>query len=88
MHFVTLIRFKKKLTKEDVDRTDRIIRENPSIKVREMLWTFGHYDGILVAEAPDAETYLKFILQFTDYLSTETLAAFPREEALKLAGLR
>ncbi|MEM0349407.1 MAG: GYD domain-containing protein [Candidatus Caldarchaeum sp.] len=88
MHFVTLVRFKKKLTKEDVDRTDRIIRENRSVKVREMLWTFGQYDGLLIAEAPDAETYLKFVLQFADYLSTETLTAFSRDEALKIAGLR
>ncbi|MDW8360024.1 MAG: hypothetical protein RMK31_05510 [Candidatus Caldarchaeum sp.] len=49
---------------------------------------FGAYDGVLVAEAPDAETYLKFILQFSDYLSTETLTAFPRDQAIKLAGLR
>ncbi|MCS7129370.1 MAG: GYD domain-containing protein [Candidatus Caldarchaeum sp.] len=88
MHFVSLIKFRKKLSREDVDRTDRIIRENPSVKVREMLWTFGAYDGVLVAEAPDAETYLKFILQFSDYLSTETLTAFPRDQAIKLAGLR
>ncbi|MEM2237251.1 MAG: GYD domain-containing protein [Candidatus Caldarchaeum sp.] len=88
MLFVTLIRFRRKLGREDVDRTDKIIRENPAVKVREMLWTFGAYDGILIAEAPDPETYLKFILQFADYLSTETLTAFPRDQALKIAGLR
>lgn len=88
MHFVTLIKFKKKLSKEDVDRTDRIIKEHPAVKVREMLWTFGQYDGVLVAEAPDHETYLKFVLQFADYLATETLTAIPREQALKLANLR
>ncbi|MEM4280706.1 MAG: GYD domain-containing protein [Candidatus Caldarchaeum sp.] len=88
MHFVTLIKFRRKLGREDVDRTDKIIRENPAVKVREMLWTFGAYDGILIAEAPDPETYLKFILQFADHLSTETLTAFPRDEALKIAGLR
>ncbi|MDW8360023.1 MAG: hypothetical protein RMK31_05505 [Candidatus Caldarchaeum sp.] len=37
MHFVSLIKFRKRLSREDVDRTDRIIRENPSVKVREML---------------------------------------------------
>ncbi|MEM1943297.1 MAG: GYD domain-containing protein [Candidatus Caldarchaeum sp.] len=88
MHFVSLIKFRKKLGREDVDRTDRIIKDNPSVKVREMLWTFGAYDGVLIAEAPDAETYMKFILQFADYLSTETLTAIPRDQALKLAGLR
>jgi uncharacterized protein with GYD domain len=88
MHFVTLIRFRRKLTSEDVDRTDRIIRENPSVKVREMLWTFGRYDGLLIAEAPDPETYMRFVLQFSDYLSTETLTAVPREQALRIAGLR
>ncbi|GBC69312.1 hypothetical protein HRbin01_01010 [archaeon HR01] len=88
MQFVTLIRFRRKLTRDDVDRTDRIIRENPQVKVSLMLWTFGSYDGLLVAEAADEKTYMKFILQFADYLSTETLVAVPRDEALKLAGLR
>ncbi|MEM1945954.1 MAG: GYD domain-containing protein [Candidatus Caldarchaeum sp.] len=88
MHFVTLIKFRRKLSREDVDRTDKIIRENPAVKVREMLWTFGAYDGVLIAEAPDAETYLKFVLNFSDYLSTETLTAIPRDQALKIAGLR
>lgn len=88
MHFVTLIKFRRKLSREDVDRTDKIIRENPAVKVREMLWTFGAYDGVLIAEASDAETYLKFVLNFSDYLSTETLTAIPRDQALKIAGLR
>lgn len=88
MHFVTLIKFRRKLTKEDVDKTDQIIKNNPSVKVREMLWTFGQYDGLMVAEAPDAETYMKFVLQFSEYLSTETLVAVPRDQALKIAGLR
>jgi len=88
MLFVSLIKFRRKLTTSDVNRTDQIIRENPSVKVREMLWTFGRYDGILIAEAPDQETYLKFVLQFSDYLSTETLVAIPRDQALKIAGLR
>lgn len=83
-----MIRFRRKLTRDDVDRTDRIIRENPQVKVSLMLWTFGSYDGLLVAEAADEKTYMKFILQFADYLSTETLVAVPRDEALKLAGLR
>ncbi len=88
MEFVSLISFRKKLTKTDVDRTDSIIRENPQVRVKTLLWTFGRYDGVLVAEAPDEKTYMKFILQFADYLSTETLVGVPREEALKIAGLR
>ncbi|MEM3096122.1 MAG: GYD domain-containing protein [Nitrososphaerota archaeon] len=88
MEFVSLIRFRRKLTREDVDRTDRIIRENTQVKVRQLLWTFGRYDGVLTAEAPDEKTYMKFILQFGDYLATETLIGVSREEALKLAGLR
>ncbi|MCS6783967.1 MAG: GYD domain-containing protein [Candidatus Caldarchaeum sp.] len=88
MDFVTLIKFRRKLTKDDVSKTDQIIKSNPSVKVREMLWTFGQYDGLLVAEAPDVDTYMQFVLQFSDYLATETLVAVPREKALKLAGLR
>jgi uncharacterized protein with GYD domain len=88
MQFVTLIRFRRKLTRDDVDRTDRIIRENPQVKVSLMFWTFGSYDAVLIAEAADEKNYMKFILQFADYLSTETLVAVPRDEALKLAGLR
>jgi len=88
MYFVTLIKFRRKLTREDVDRTDQIIRNSPQVKVREMLWLFGQYDGLLIAEAPDPETYMRFVLQFADYLATETLVAVPRDKALKIAGLR
>lgn len=88
MDFVTLIKFRRKLTREDVDRTDQIIRNSPQVKVREMLWLFGQYDGLLIAEAPDPETYMRFVLQFADYLATETLVAVPRDKALKIAGLR
>ncbi len=84
MLFVTLVKFRRKLTKADTDKTNSIIKGNPQVKVLSIYWTFGRYDAVLTAEAPDEKTYLKFITQFQDYLSTETMLGVPREEAVKM----
>jgi uncharacterized protein with GYD domain len=84
MFFVTLTKFKKKLGKAELDKTTEIIRTSPKVKVQAIYWTFGRFDAVLIAEAPDEKTYMKFAIQFHDYATTETLLGVPREEAIKL----
>lgn len=86
MRFILLARFRRRLTKEDTDRSDEIIKANPEVKVQSVYWTLGRYDGVLIGEAPDEKTWMKFAAQFGDYVATETLVAVPREEALELTG--
>ncbi len=47
-------------------------------------WTIGRYDAIVTLEAPSERVALKALMRFGDYLSTETLLAVQREDAVKL----
>jgi len=84
MIFVTLARFKGKITKENLERTNKIIASEPRVKVLAFYWTLGRYDSILITEGPDEKTVMKMLLQAGDYVATETMVAIPREEAKKL----
>jgi len=82
--FIMLARFRHRLTKAETDKTDEIIKGNPEVKVISIDWVLGSYDGVLVAEAPDAEAWLKFVEPMGEYLISETLVAIPRERVLEI----
>ena len=84
MIFVSLNRFRGKATKEDIERTNKVLAGEPKVKVLAFYWTFGRYDSILILEAPNENTVMKILLQVGDYVATETMVAIPREEAIKL----
>ena len=84
MIFVSLNRFRGKATKEDIERTNKVLASEPKVKVLAFYWTFGRYDSILIREAPNEETVMKILLQVGDYIASETMVAIPREEAIKL----
>ena len=84
MKFILLARFKRRLTKAETDKTDENIKANPEVKVISIDWVLGRYDGVMVAEAPDVETWLKFVEPMSEYLTSETLVAIPREKVLKI----
>jgi uncharacterized protein with GYD domain len=84
MIFVSLSRFRSKTTKEDIERTNKVLASEPKVKVLAFYWTFGRYDSILILEAPNEETVMKILMQVGDYVATETMVAIPREEAIKL----
>lgn len=83
MRFILLASFRRRVTKTDTDKTDAIIKANPQVKVISIDWVLGRYDGVMVAEAPDEETWLRFVEPMSEYLKTETLVAIPRENVLK-----
>ncbi len=49
-------------------------------------WTLGRYDLVAIAEVKDENTMMKALIQWGDLLSTESLVAVPRAEAIKLVG--
>jgi uncharacterized protein with GYD domain len=53
-------------------------------KILGQYWTLGRYDAIVIMEGTDEKTAMKTALRWGDMLSTETLVAVRREEALKL----
>ncbi len=86
MIFITLARWKKKPTKETVAQSAKLFEQitKEGVKILGTYWTLGRYDAIVITEGKDEKNAMKNILRFSDLLSTETLVAVTREEALKL----
>ena len=86
MIFITLARFKGKPTKDSIAKAgklfDQMVKEGGKIIGR--YWTLGRYDAVHIIEGKDEKTTMKALLRFGDLVSTETLVALSREEALKL----
>jgi len=60
----------------------REMAELAGVKVREVLWTMGRYDLVLVVDAPNDETMsrLALALGMMGNAKTETLKAFSAQE--------
>lgn len=86
MIFITLARFKGKPTKEMLAESSKLFERLVSEggKVLGMYWTLGRYDAVVITEGPDEKAAMKALLRWGDMVSTETLVAVPREEAIKL----
>jgi uncharacterized protein with GYD domain len=56
--------------------------EKQKVKIREILWTMGRYDLVLVIDAPDDETIsrLSLSLGMSGNVKTETLKSFSAQE--------
>ena len=52
------------------------------ITLKEIYWTYGQYDGIVILEAPDYEkvSALMTLLSSTNSVQTEVLRAYSRNE--------
>jgi uncharacterized protein with GYD domain len=87
MIFITLSKLRKKPTKEMTDEVSRIMRmnfEKEGVKILSFYWTLGRYDTVITMEAPDEKIAMKVNLMVNDFVSTQTMVAVPREEAIKL----
>ncbi|MEM2896817.1 MAG: GYD domain-containing protein [Candidatus Bathyarchaeia archaeon] len=76
-----------RITKDIVNRVSKIIEEKPKgVTIRSIFWTLGRYDVVWYVEAPDEKAIMSVLIQLGDAITTETLVAVPREEALKMLG--
>ena len=82
MIFVIMNKFRGKATREDIERSNKVLASEP--KVLAFYWTFGRFDSVLIVEAPNEKTVMKMLVQVGDFVATETMVAVPREEARKL----
>ncbi len=86
MLFISFGRWRKKPTKESVAQggklVDQMVKEGT--KVLGWYWTLGRYDVVLVFEGKDEKAAMRSLIRFGGLVSTETLVAVPREEAIKL----
>jgi len=58
------------------------VKAPKGIKIRDVLFTFGRYDGVIIFEAPNEKEAMKFIMEtgFTTQYTMETLTAVPAKE--------
>jgi len=58
------------------------VKAPKGIKIRDVLFTFGRYDGVIVFEASNEKEAMKFIMEtgFTTQYTMETLTAVPAKE--------
>ncbi len=86
MIFISLNKIRKKATKELITETNKVTQAmaEKGVKIIGFYWTLGRYDTVLIMEAPDEITALKNNLMVSDFVSTETMVAVSREEAIKL----
>ncbi len=84
--FISLARWKRKPTPEIIREADKLwdkLKEEGG-RVISAYWTIGRYDAVVTLEAPSEKAVLKALMRWGDLLSTETMPAIPREEAVKL----
>jgi len=86
MIFITLARWKRKPTKESVAESWKLFEQmvKEGARIVGIYWTLGRYDAVVITEGPDEKTAMKALLRWGDLVSTETLVAVTREEAVKL----
>jgi len=86
MIFISLNRFRRKPTKETIAESQKLFKQaaKEGLKVLGFYWTLGRFDSVLIAEWPNEKAAMKAAIRWGDLLSTETLVAVPREEAVKL----
>ena len=77
---------RKKPGKELAEQATKVIDElkNKGIKIIGWYWTLGRYDTAVIFEAANEKEALKTSLAVADIVTSETLVAIPREEAIKL----
>jgi len=85
--FISMSKSKIKPTKELVKQVTPEEMEKfkeMGIKILGWYWTLGSYDVVMIFEAASEKEAMKISLSLAEFVSTETLVAIPREEAVKL----
>ena len=86
MMFISLVKFRKK-AEAVVEFGNQLLKNlPPNVKVREIFWTLGEFDSIWIIDAPSEKEIFQMFLHGggLEYITTQTLVAMKREEALKL----
>jgi len=86
MIFVNLGKMRNKPDKKTAGDATKIIEDfkKKGIHVLNWYWTLGRYDTVFIFEAKSEKEALKVSLDIAEFVSTETLVAIPRQEAIQL----
>ena|SRR2546421_11469819 len=85
--FISLFNFTEqgaRALKDTAKRADAITKavKKTGVSIREVYWTLGQYDGVLVFDAPDDETATAMMMGIgrMGNIRSQTLRAFSRDE--------
>jgi len=80
MLFITLLSPKGKGA--DAVKHLKTLKASKNITIREVFFTFGRYDGIIIFEAVNEAAAMKFVMQtgFDTNYTMETLVAVPTDK--------
>jgi uncharacterized protein with GYD domain len=91
--FISTIKFTEQGIKSIKDTTKRAASvkaaaKKMGVKVTNIFWTLGNYDGLLIFEAPDDETATALMLRLSSMgnLKTTTARAFTAAEMDEILG--
>jgi len=58
------------------------LKEKEGVKVRDVFFTFGRYDAVIIFEAPNEKSAMNFVMEkgFSTEYAVETLIAVPAKE--------
>ncbi len=84
--FINLGKFRKSPDKKEIGDTAKIMAEwkKKGINMLNWYWTLGRYDTVVVFEAASEKEAMKLSVDISEWVTTETLVAIPRQEAVKL----
>ena len=92
--FISTVRFTQKGLDEITESTKRAAAFKASakkmgVKVTGTYWTTGHFDGVLIFDAPDDETATAAMMHLAGqgYVHTSTARAFEAAEMGKVVGM-
>jgi len=80
MLFITLLSPKGKGV--DAVKYLKSLKETGNVKIQDIFFTFGRYDGIIIFEAPNEKEAMKFVMEtgFSTQYTMETLVAVSAKE--------
>ena len=86
MIFVNLGKMRDRPDKKMVGDATKLIEDfkKRGIKVLNWYWTLGRFDTVFIFEAASEKEALKLATEISEFVSSETLVAIPRQEAVNL----
>ncbi len=80
MLFITL--FSPRGKGVDAVKYLKSLKEKENVRIRDVFFTFGRYDGVIIFEAPNEKEAMKFVMEtgFSTQYTVETLVAVPAKE--------
>ena len=92
--FITTIKFTEKAIQGIQESTKRAAAfkaaaKKMGVKVQDIYWTLGYFDGVILFDAPDDETATAAMLHLSSqgYVHTITARAFGSTEMEKVTGI-